>query len=114
VNLGKDYVQFVENIGQDNREQALSDITRRLKNLALTSKVAVFTASQLNDDGKLRESRAIGQHADCALLIDGQFIKVAKNRRGPRNVSVPVNLRGEISRFAYDDTRAAGCQRRNF
>ena len=120
VNLGKadviivDYVQLVENIGQDNREQALSDITRRLKNLALTTKVAVFTASQVNDDGKLRESRAIGQHADCVLFIEGDFIKVGKNRRGPREISIPVNLRGDISRFEYDDSRAARTPRRNF
>ena len=70
-----DYVQLVENSVADTREQAVSEITRRLKNLALTSNLAVFTASQLNDEGKLRESRAIGQHADIVLFIEGDCIR---------------------------------------
>ena len=60
---------------------------------------AVVTASQLNDEGLLRESRAIGQNADAVLIIDGDNILIDKNRRGPRDVAVPVNLRGDISRF---------------
>ena len=102
-----DYIQLVENAGADNREQAISEIARRLKNLALASKIPVFSASQLNDEGKLRESRAIGQHSDCVIAIKDSILVVGKNRRGPRNVSVPVNLRGDISRFECDDRRVA-------
>jgi len=94
-----DYVQLVENSTADSREQAISEIVRKLKNLALGSNIAVFTASQLNDDGKLRESRAIGHHADQVLSISDAGITISKNRRGPRDVTVPVTLRGEISRF---------------
>jgi replicative DNA helicase len=58
-----DYVQLVHlrSLGSnETREQHVSEITRRLKALALQLNIAVATASQLNEDGKLRESRAIG------------------------------------------------------
>jgi replicative DNA helicase len=87
----------------DNREQAISELTRRLKLTALKSQSLVVTASQLNDDGKLRESRAIGHHADHVLSIvhekSGSTIFVDKNRRGARGIGFPVSMRGEISRF---------------
>ena len=98
-----DYLQIVSMPKADNREQAISELTRRLKLTALKSQSLVVTASQLNDDGKLRESRAIGHHADHVLNIvhekSGSTIFVEKNRRGARGVGFPVVMRGEISRF---------------
>ena len=98
-----DYLQIVSMPKADNREQAISELTRRLKLTALKSQSLVVTASQLNDDGKLRESRAIGHHADHALFIihekNNSSIVVEKNRRGARVVGFPVVMRGEISRF---------------
>ena len=94
-----DYLQLVENCAADNREQAMAEVARKLKNLALGCNCAVFTASQLNDDGKLRESRAIGHHADFVISMGDDVLKVIKNRRGPRDVSIPVILRAEIGRF---------------
>jgi len=98
-----DYLQIVTMPSADNREQAISELTRRLKLTALKSQSLVVTASQLNDDGKLRESRAIGHHADHVLSIvhekSGSTIFVDKNRRGARGVGFPVSMRGEISRF---------------
>ena len=94
-----DYLQLVENCAADNREQAMAEVARKLKNLALGCGWAVFTASQLNDDGKLRESRAIGHHADLVISMGNDVLKVIKNRRGPRDVSIPVILRAEIGRF---------------
>jgi replicative DNA helicase len=93
-----DYLQLVQNKG-DNREQAVSEIARDFKVLAGESKVAIFTASQLNDDGRLRESRAIGQHADTVLHIVKEGIEVAKQRNGPRGDLAHCRLRGELSRF---------------
>ena len=62
-----------------------------------------MSASQLNDDGKLRESRAIGHHADHVLNIvhekSNSNIMIEKNRRGARGLAFPVVMRGEISRF---------------
>jgi replicative DNA helicase len=98
-----DYLQIVSMPKADNREQAISELTRRLKLSALKTQSLVLTASQLNDDGKLRESRAIGHHADHVLNIihdkTGSSIFVEKNRRGQRGISFPVVMRGEISRF---------------
>ena len=69
--------------------------------------------SQLNDDGKLRESRAIGHDADVALKIQRpkeakkgddedskREIFCGKNRGGQRNWSTQVNLEGHHFRFA--------------
>jgi replicative DNA helicase len=98
-----DYIQIVENIGNDNREQAISETTRKLKNLASRNRCVVFTASQLNDDGQLRESRAIGQHSNSVVFIthekSGTKIVVKKNRRGPKNYAFSVQMNGEISKF---------------
>lgn len=94
-----DYLQLVENSTADNREQAVSEVTRKLKNLALTTRAVVFTASQLNEDGRLRESRAIGHHADQVISIADKGLLITKNRRGPCGRTVAATLEGEISRF---------------
>jgi replicative DNA helicase len=97
-----DYLQIVEN-ESDNREQAVSDIARKLKNLATKIKVPVIAGSQVNDDGKLRESRAIKQHSNQVIYIkhkdDKSCIFVDKNRRGPRNYQFPITMNGEISKL---------------
>ena len=62
-----------------------------------------MTASQLNDEGLLRESRAIGMHSDFVVKVtssgDESTLKVSKNRRGPTDVFTTAKMRGEISRF---------------
>ena len=98
-----DYLQIVTMTKADTREQAISELTRRLKLTSTAANAAIVTASQLNEDGKLRESRAIGHHADhvVAILHDegGSRIRILKNRRGPRDIAIPVRMRGDISRF---------------
>jgi replicative DNA helicase len=94
-----DYLQLVEAPG-DSRELALSETARRLKTLALSENIVVLTASQLNDDGRLRESRAIGHHADVVLAIEEDGICFRKFRRGAANHTISAHLRGSISRFA--------------
>ena len=97
--IAVDYLQLVENTAADSREQAVSEVARKLKNIALGCGSVVLTASQMNEDGKLRESRAIGHHADFVIGIGGGTITIEKNRRGPRGPSVAVTLRGELGRF---------------
>ena len=98
-----DYIQIVENDTSESREQTVSDIARKLKNLATKIKSPVITGSQLNDEGKLRESRAIKQHSNAVIHIrhkdDKSSIYLDKNRRGPRNVSFSVKMNGEISKL---------------
>ena len=103
-----DYIQLCSpsaDSKSETREQQISEVVRRLKLLALQNNIAVFTASQLNDKGELRESRGIGHHADYVLMIDHSNhpeseIRVCKNRNGERHVSAPVVMQGAISRFA--------------
>jgi len=100
-----DYVQLVHlraMASNETREQHVSEITRRLKALALQLNIAVATASQLNEDGKLRESRAIGMHSDHVWMIrhgDESFISLDKNRDGERGHAVPVLMDGAIAKF---------------
>jgi predicted ATP-dependent serine protease len=94
-----DYLQLVENSGPETPEACVAEVARKFKNLALTGNCAVLTASQLNEDGRLREARAIGHHADFVINIIDIALVVGKNRRGPRDVSIPVRLRGELGRY---------------
>ena len=107
-----DYIQLVHlrSLGSnETREQHVSEIAKRLKNLALQLNIAVATASQLNDDGKLRESRAIGHHSDHVWMIshgkEGSWLLVDKNRGGERNVSLPILMHGATSQFVPRDER---------
>ena len=97
-----DYIQIISADG-DNREGTISEIARRLKVMALRHNFVIFTASQLNDDGKLRESRAIGMHSDQVVMVehikDKSRVIVKKNRRGARNTIVQVEMKGELSKF---------------
>ena len=101
-----DYIQLVHLrslSSNETREQHVSEITNRLKALALQLNITVATASQLNDEGKLRESRAIGHHSDHVWMInhtnEGAWIMVNKNRDGERGASIPVLMNGSISQF---------------
>ena len=71
--------------------------------MAIKLNIAVLTAAQINDQGELRESRAIGMDADIVLFIElsktGPVIAVRKNRRGPKDVLAPVKLIGALARF---------------
>jgi replicative DNA helicase len=118
-----DYLQIVTMPSADNREQAVSELSRRLKLTGLKTNSAIITASQLNDEGAVRESRAIAHHTDFLVLISHpdekkkevasykkktetqptSRIHIGKNRRGQRDVFVPVKMRGEISRFEQID-----------
>jgi len=98
-----DYLQIVTMPKADNREQAISELARRLKLTSLKTNCAIMTASQVNEEGRLRESRAIGHHADAVIGIrhneGSTTITFEKNRRGQRGVTLPVTMRGDISRF---------------
>lgn len=92
-----DYLQLVEcsmsrKRGRDpsNREQEVAQISRVLKVLALETGAAVMALSQLNEDGALRESRAIEHNADVLIILrkeeqDGDRVeaRLKKNRGGP-------------------------------
>jgi len=83
-----DYAQIVSS--QDNfspREQQVAEISRGLCAIAKDAKVPVVVLSQVNDQGKLRESRVIGHEAHIVVSLenhesDGRIIfHVVKGRR---------------------------------
>ena len=69
-----DYIQLLSGNG-DNREQQIASISKVMKAMALELDCAVLALSQLTDDGKLRESRAIGHDADSVWKLenDGEW-----------------------------------------
>ena len=90
-----DYLQLVE-AGQSRnitREQAVAGVSRGLKNLSVQLGCHVIALSQLNDDGLMRESRAIKNDATVVIKVErpdaddvraGEVdLVVEKNRYGP-------------------------------
>lgn len=98
-----DYLQLVNPANlkaSANRQQEVADISRKLKMLAVELDIVVIALSQLNDQGQLRESRAIGQDADIVMYIrepkksEDSFEKhicIEKNRNGPTS-KIPVHF----------------------
>ena len=79
-----DYLQLATNPDSDSREQEVSAVSKGAKAMAMEHDIPVIILSQLNDDGKMRESRAIGQDAGgiWKIEVDGQKQKFVQ----------PVNL----------------------
>lgn len=107
-----DYLQLLDVavVKGGTREQAVSDVARKLKNLAKRKAVTILTGSQLNDDGQLRESRAIGQHADKVIHVSRvevegvvdesrRSLDIKKNRGGPRGGRIQLRFAGASFRF---------------
>jgi len=106
-----DYLQMVTSprVKGQNREQEVAAISKACKQLAKRIKCPVITATQLNEQGQARESRAIENDADTVLLIqskqDGDkvqsVIQVWKCRNGKRGDEIRVSLHGEHQRFIF-------------
>ncbi|MBX3740145.1 MAG: AAA family ATPase [Akkermansiaceae bacterium] len=96
-----DYIQLVEGDRKrgESREQEVARISRGLKQLAKEHRCPVITATQLNEEGKTRESRAIAQDADALLFIADDGVKIGKLRNGPRGGVLPLFLDGRRQRF---------------
>ncbi|MCX5783292.1 MAG: DnaB-like helicase C-terminal domain-containing protein, partial [Elusimicrobia bacterium] len=123
-----DYLQLVQAPGRknDNRQQEVSEISRRLKELARNLSVPVIALSQLNRRSEeksregnrpqlsdLRESGSLEQDADIVALIHREeFYKredpslkgqakliLAKQRNGPTG-EIDLIFLSESTRFA--------------
>lgn len=110
-----DYLQLMEDTARKgaNREEIIAGISRRLKRTAKKANKVVLTASQLNDQGQLRESRAIGQDADAIFQIEKVTAKEGNleevdNRRelhclklrgGKRFWTMPMLFLGHVYQF---------------
>lgn len=86
-----DYIQFTS-VGdtREPREQQIAGISRAIRSLAKESKKAVVALSQLNDEGKLRESRVIAHDAHTVIMLEGDMqegemkMRVVKGRAIPK------------------------------
>jgi replicative DNA helicase len=108
-----DYLQLVE-VAQSRsitREQAVASVSRGLKNLSVQLDCHVIALSQLNDDGLMRESRAIKNDASVVIKVERPDLEdkesvragevdlvVEKNRFGP-TACVTVAAQLHYSRF---------------
>jgi replicative DNA helicase len=101
-----DYIGLLCGASDDeNRAEQLSEMAKSLLAMSKELRVVVIAMSQLNDDGKLFASRAIGHHANVVMGIEndkqvaeGKIIRVSKNRNGERGV-VPVTFLRDITKF---------------
>jgi len=102
-----DYLQLIRgNRGRgESREEEVARVSGGLKQLAKRLACPVLSASQLNEEGKTRESRAIEQDADVLLGIFEEGIKVGKLRNGERGTLLPLYLNGEMQKFTSFKTK---------
>jgi replicative DNA helicase len=104
-----DYLQLVGAVAagrEITREREVAAISHRLKTLAHELDIVILALSQINDQGLLRESRAIGQDADVVLMIlppessnQPHEIQIRKHRNGQSGIYVPVKFNGDQMRF---------------
>lgn len=100
-----DYAQLVKGIRNDgdNREREVASISATLKEAASSMDCLVILLSQLNEAGKLRESRALGQDANCILAIEelgeGRLIRVVAARSAPAS-EIPITWQKEFTKFS--------------
>jgi replicative DNA helicase len=117
-----DYLQLMGTDRGENRQNEVAALSRGLKLLAKSEGIPIVVACQLNRAAEhrqskrpllsdLRESGAIEQDADVALLLHreelydplkrpGEMdIIVAKQRQGVAGVAVPVGFQGSFSRI---------------
>ena len=108
-----DYIQLLRASGRfQNRQLELTEITGRLKQLALKLGVPIIAMAQINRQAEasdcpslhhLKDSGSIEQDSDLVIIIyeneEGRFLNVAKNRFG-RTGQFPVDANLAINKFA--------------
>jgi replicative DNA helicase len=101
-----DYIQLVRcELGKDaTREREVAEVSRSLRLLGLELQCLVIGITQLNEQGKARESRAIQQDATCimAIEIDGEEnrkVSIPFQRNGPCGVSTHLRFNGRTASF---------------
>lgn len=111
-----DYLQIITTgTRQENRTQEVTAVARDLKSIAKDLNVPLLTASQVNPDGEVRESRAIRHYADNLLRMttdDAELndvrtvtIEVVKQRNGPQGKGVEARLLFHPPFVSYEDYR---------
>lgn len=102
-----DYLQLVDGgrgRREENREQEVARVSKAFKSMAMELDATVLALSQLTDEGKLRESRAIGHDADLVAKLrrledkehhpdaESYVLELEKQREGPSGKDAAVYL----------------------
>lgn len=101
-----DYIQLIRcELGKDStREREVAEVSRSLRLLGLELGCLVIGITQLNEQGKARESRAIQQDATCIMAIeidteDNRRVNIPFQRNGPCGVSTNLRFNGRTASF---------------
>lgn len=96
-----DYLQLIRGArsSRESREEEVARVSGGLKQLAKHLRCPVISASQLNDNNQVRESRAIEQDADALIFIADDGLKIGKLRNGQRDIVLPLRLNGQYQHF---------------
>jgi archaellum biogenesis ATPase FlaH len=85
-----DYIQFTSVMDtRESREQQIAGISRAIRSLAKEAKKPIVALSQLNDDGKLRESRVIAHDAHTVIMLEGDMQEGEMKMRVVKGRSIP-------------------------
>lgn len=101
-----DYAQLVDSgTDEKNREREVAVISRQFRKFSMQTGVCTVLLSQLNDDGKLRESRALGMDATKIITIELDELPTVRKllltqRNGVSGVCLKVSYIGDFLRFA--------------
>ena len=106
-----DYIQLVRcDLGKDfTREREVAEVSRSLRLLGMETGALVIGITQLNEQGKARESRAIGQDATCVMVVkltetqDVRTIGIPIQRSGPCGVEATLRFNGRTASFLSND-----------
>lgn len=97
-----DYAQLLSAHG-DTREQEVANVSKGMKRIARKLDCVAIVLSQLNDDGRLRESRAIGHDANIVLNIErddrSTWVRVSKGRSCASGTIIPLKWIPEFTKF---------------
>lgn len=104
-----DYIQLVRcDVGREGtREREVAEVSRALRLLGIELNCLVISITQLNEQGKARESRAIQQDATCLLAIrlpteeasDSRIVGIPWQRNGPCGVEATLRFNGRTASF---------------
>jgi len=104
-----DYIQLVRcDLGREGtREREVAEVSRSLRLLGLELGCLVIGITQLNEQGKARESRSIQQDATSVVIVkvdqengsERRTISIPIQRNGPCGVQTSMRYSGQTASF---------------
>lgn len=111
--LVADFAQLFSHPGAESRTLEVDAVSKCFKNMAKELGIPVILLSQLNDEGRLKHARALGEDADHFWLLEPDdcdeedenreseliTLVIKKQRNGPRGVRIPLTFMKSFTRF---------------